>query len=180
MLQTGMLLLAEPYLLDPNFKRAAILIVDHHEEGTVGFVLTHPLDWRITDVINGFPDYEGAMYFGGPVQRDTLHFVHTLGEAVPESIHVKDELYWGGDFATLVLKVQSGEANPGNTKFFLGYSGWSSGQLAEEFDAETWVAAPLELDLVLNTPHDQIWPKAMRRLGNTFGVIGQMDEESLN
>lgn len=180
MLAKGTFLLAQPYLLDPNFKRAAILLVDHEDEGSVGFVLTHPLDWRITDVIDGFPDYEGAMYFGGPVQRDTLHFVHTLGSAIPESIPVQDDLYWGGDFATLVLKVQAGEAHPGNTKFFLGYSGWSQGQLDGELNDDTWLTAPLQLDLVFETPHDQIWPKAMRRLGNAFGVISEMDEESLN
>ena len=177
---TGNLLLAEPYLLDSNFRRSAIAVVDHHEDGTVGFVLNHPLDWRVSDVIDGFPAFDSFMGYGGPVQRDTLHFLHSVGDRLPESILVQENLWWGGDFERLTGLIDDGFVTPQDVRFFLGYSGWSEGQLKEELDANTWVVGALTNQLVFETPHDQVWPKAMRRLGNTYGVISEMDEESLN
>ncbi len=180
MLKSGMLLLAQPYLLDPNFKRSVIALVDHHASGSVGFVLNHPLDWRVSDVIQGFPDFNAFMNFGGPVQRDTLHFLHTLGAALSDSIHVIDDIYWGGDFEQLSGMIEMGTATPAEVKFFLGYSGWSEGQLEEEMLTDTWITTELREDIVFQTEPDQIWPLSMRRLGNTFEVLSHMDEESLN
>lgn len=179
-LKNGITLLAEPFMADSNFKRSAIALVDHHEEGSVGFVLNHPLDWKITDMVNGFPSFDEMMSFGGPVQRDTLHFLHTLGSDIPESIHVKDNIYWGGDFERLTTLIQNGIATPENTRFFLGYSGWSPGQLEEEMNSNTWVVAELNEELIFKTEPKSAWSLAMNRLGNTYGVISQMDEESLN
>ena len=180
MLKTGITLLAEPYLIDPNFKRSAVAIVDHHAEGSVGFVLNHPLDWRVSDVMNNFPDFDDFMSFGGPVQRNTLHFLHRLGPVINDSIHVVGDIYWGGDFEQLTAKIEVGEADPSNVRFFLGYSGWEAGQLEYEMLHDSWVITELTTDLIFETPSDQVWPKAMRRLGNTFGIISDMDEESLN
>ena len=179
-LRAGSLLLAEPYLLDPNFKRTAIVLADHHEEGTVGFVLNRKLDWRINEVINGFPDFDDFLYYGGPVQRDTLHFMHTLGSDIADAIHVAGDMYWGGSFEQMTYAVMGGTATPDNTKFFLGYSGWSPGQLEGEVGEGTWVVSDALKRFVFDTPADQVWSRAMRRLGNTYGVIGDMDEEMLN
>ena len=179
-LKAGTLLLAEPYLLDPNFRRAAIALVDHHDEGTVGFVINHPLDWRVTDVMDGFPDFAGFLGYGGPVQRDTLHFLHTLGERLGPSEHVGDGVYWGGDFEVLTGMIRDGIADERHVRFFLGYSGWDAGQLAGELADNTWVTAALTADLLFDVPADQTWSRAMDRLGDAYGVIGRMDEESLN
>ena len=176
----GTLLLAEPYLLDPNFKRTAIALVDHHAEGTVGFVINRPLDWRITDVVNGFPDFTAPLSYGGPVQRDTLHFLHTLGDRLGESEHVADGVYWGGDFEILTGLIADGVADASQVRFFLGYSGWDAGQLAEEMRGTTWVTAGLTADLIFDLPAEQVWPRALDRLGDAYGVIAQMGEESLN
>lgn len=176
----GTLLLAEPYLLDPNFKRAAIALVDHRDEGTVGFVINHPLDWRVTDVLDGFPDFDAFLSYGGPVQRETLHFLHTLGDRLGEVEHVSDGVYWGGDFDVLTALIEDGAADERHVRFFLGYSGWDAGQLAAEMRQNTWVCGALTADLLFGTRAEQVWPRAMDRLGDAYGVIGQMGEESLN
>lgn len=179
-LSAGSLLLAEPYLLDPNFRRAAIALVDHHEEGTVGFVINHLLDWRVTDVMDGFPDFAGPLAYGGPVQRDTLHFLHTLGDSLGETEHIGDGVFWGGDFEVLTALIADGAADERSVRFFLGYSGWDAGQLAAEMQEITWVTSALTADLLFDVPADQVWPKAMDRLGDAYGVIAQMGEENLN
>ncbi len=180
MLATGQLLLAEPFLLDPNFRRSAIALVDVHDEGTVGFVLSQQLDLRVPMLLRDFPNFDARVSSGGPVQRDTLHFVHTLGELVDDAIHISGDLYWGGDFAQLTLLIAEGIADEHTVRFFLGYSGWSPGQLEEEMAEKTWVTSPLSEDLIFHTPPDLVWSKGMRRMGNTYTVIGSMEAEALN
>lgn len=179
-IRPGILLLAEPFLLDPNFKRAAIAVVDHHPEGTVGFVLNAVTSARVDELLTDFPSFDGLVYLGGPVQQDTLHFVHTLGALLDGAHAIRNELWWGGDFAQLTELIQTGIADTSNVRFFLGYSGWSDGQLEEEILEGTWVFAELTSDLVFHTPYDKVWPTAMKRLGNTYAIIGEMEEEPLN
>ena len=179
-IRPGLLLLAEPFLLDPNFKRAAIAVVDHRPEGTVGFVLNALTSARVEDLLADFPAFDGNVYIGGPVQQDTLHYVHTLGNLLGDAQEIREELWWGGDFEELTQLVATGIADSTNVRFFLGYTGWSEGQLEEECREGTWVFADLTSDLVFGTPPDRIWPKAMQRLGNTYAIIGEMEDEPLN
>ena len=70
----GKVLIAEPFLEDPNFKRTAVMICDHSlEEGTVGFILNRPIEMRIDEVLEDFPEFDAEVYFGGPVKTDTIH-----------------------------------------------------------------------------------------------------------
>lgn len=180
MLNPGQLLLAEPFLLDPNFQRSAVAVVDTHDEGTVGFVLSQPLDLQVAQLLRDFPDFDAVVSNGGPVQRDTLHFLHTLGPLIDDSIHVQDDLYWGGDFSRLTLLLAEGLADEHTVKFFLGYSGWSPGQLEDELAEGTWVVGDLTDDLIFETSPSEVWGKAMGRLGNTHSVIGTMEAMALN
>ena len=180
MIRAGQLLLAEPFLLDPNFRRAAVALVDHHLEGTVGFVLNQLTLAKVTDLLSDFPDFAGQVFLGGPVQQDSLHYLHVLGDYIPDSQPIIGDLCWGGDFGQLTELVSIGVANETNLRFFLGYSGWSPGQLEEECAEKTWMSTQLTPDLLFATAADQVWPKAIKRLGNTYTVIGDMEVESLN
>ena len=71
---SGKVLLAEPFMLDPNFKRSAVLLCEHSEEGSVGFIMNKPLNMRIDELIDGFPEFDSEVFFGGPVQTDTIHY----------------------------------------------------------------------------------------------------------
>lgn len=176
----GQLLLAEPFLLDPNFSRSGVVLVDVHDEGTVGFVLTQPLDVKLPKLLRDFPDFDATVSTGGPVQQDTLHFIHTLGDVIENSLPIVENLCWGGDFEHLTLLIAEGIADAGNVRFFLGYSGWSPGQLEAEIEEKTWVTADLTNDLIFSTPPDQVWSRSMKRLGSVYAVIGAMDQEPLN
>ena len=180
MFKPGQLLLAEPYLLDPNFKRAAVLLVDCHEEGTVGFVLNRPLEYQVAELIHDFPSHPNPVFAGGPVQNDTLHFVHMLGDYIPNSIKISEQLYWGGDLDALKDAIEADIASSNNLRFFLGYSGWSPGQLDEEMAEKTWIISESTPELIFSTHHERIWSKAMELRSTTHGVIGTLDEESLN
>ena len=98
----GQLLISEPNILDPNFKRSVILLTDHNEIESVGFILNQPTKVRINDLIDEFPYFDSPVYIGGPVQKETLHFIHSMGDLIDGSIHVVDNLYWSGNFQTLI------------------------------------------------------------------------------
>jgi putative transcriptional regulator len=68
MIKSGQLLVAEPFMLDPYFRRAVILLCEHHDEGSVGFILNKKTDMKVNDLINTFPTFDAEVFYGGPVQ----------------------------------------------------------------------------------------------------------------
>ncbi len=175
----GDILLAEPFMLDPNFKRAVVLLCSHsHEEGSIGYILNRPLDMRIDELIDDFPEFDSMAFFGGPVQTDTIHYVHNLGELVEDSIKISDGVYWGGNFEKLKFLISSGLILPHNIRFFVGYSGWSESQLDDEMDYGSWVLADMHANYLFKTKPDELWQQVMYNKGDAYTVISQMPELS--
>jgi putative transcriptional regulator len=177
-IKTGNLLLAEPFMLDPNFKRSVILLCDHsREDGTVGFILNKPLDMPLNDLVADFPDFKAQVYFGGPVSTNTIHYVHNLGDILDESVEVGRGVYWGGDFEKLKFLVTSQLIKPGNIRFFVGYTGWSPGQLNQELDYRSWIPAEMDSNYLFKSKPQGLWNQIMYNKGNLYSVIAQMPEE---
>jgi putative transcriptional regulator len=105
----GNLLIAEPTILgDISFNRSIILLADHTEEGSIGFILNKPLDYTISDLL---PEIEKPLrvYNGGPVEQDNLYFIHKIPELIPESIEISNGMFWGGDFRSVIKLINDGE-----------------------------------------------------------------------
>ena len=173
---TGKVLLAEPFMQDPNFKRAAILLTDYSEEGSVGFILNKQLDMRIDSLVADFPEFDSIVFYGGPVQTDTIHYIHDVGDLLEKSTLIADGIYWGGDFKKLKVLISTGLIEPKNIRFYVGYSGWSEGQLDEELETGSWVVADMDANYLFQTNHEALWQKIMSDKGNTFQVISQMPD----
>ena len=97
-IKKGKLLIAEPSIIgDISFNRSIILLADHNNEGSIGFILNKPLDYCLGDLI---PEIESNLpiYNGGPVQQDNLYFIHKVAELIPESIEISEGLFWSGNF----------------------------------------------------------------------------------
>ncbi|HYD90409.1 MAG TPA: YqgE/AlgH family protein, partial [Flavobacterium sp.] len=94
-IKPGTLLLAEPFMPDPNFKRTVVLICEHNEDGTLGFILNRETELKLNDAVDGIENFESTLYFGGPVQTDSLHFLHPF-EELEGSVKVAEGIYWGG------------------------------------------------------------------------------------
>lgn len=175
--QRGTLLLSEPYLADPNFERTAILLTEHNEEGSVGFILNKPSDSRVSEVMDTMKDFDSRIYIGGPVQQDTLHFIHRV-PILEDAIEIGNSLFWGGDFEQLTSLIETHQANVLDIKFFLGYSGWSPGQLEEELKMDSWIVSDQVSDaLVFETNPELMWKEAMRSLGGRFSVYSNYPED---
>ena len=82
---------------DVSFNRSIVLLADHTEEGSIGFILNKPLDYTIHDLI---PEIKAnfKIYNGGPVEQDNLYFIHKVPELIPNSIEISLGIFWGGDF----------------------------------------------------------------------------------
>jgi putative transcriptional regulator len=140
-LQKGDLLVAEPFMKDPSFKRTVTLICEHNTEGTLGLVLSRPSIFRVNEMIPNFPAFQSTVFYGGPVGLDRLNFIHSYGDIIQGSMHIKDNLYWNGDFEQLKMLIKERQILPHNIKFFAGYAGWEAGQLNEEMQDHSWIVS---------------------------------------
>ena len=169
-LQKGRLLLSEPYLADPNFERTVILLTEHNEEGSVGFILNKPSESHVSEVIDDLKGLEAQIYIGGPVQQDTLHFIHRHGD-LEDAIELENGIYWGGNFEQLLTLIDDQRLSLTEIKFFLGYSGWSPDQLQEELKLNSWIVSDrVSQEVIFETLPDQMWKRALQELGGRFSV----------
>ena len=167
----GILLIADPFLKDPNFLRTVVFLCDHKEEGSFGFVLNRKYDNTLDELL---PDIEGLklpVFYGGPVQVDSIHFLHQYPEQIPGGVEVMKGVYWGGDFEKAVEFIKSGTMNANKIRFFIGYSGWSDGQLLDEIKEKTWLTVKATRKLVFHNQYTQIWKDSLKQLGGDYEMM---------
>lgn len=172
----GTILLAEPFSLDSNFKRTAVVLTEHDAEGTIGFIINKRMDLQISEVLNEFPEIESDLYFGGPVGTDSLHYLHNVGDLLEGSIKISTGVYWGGDIDKLKFLIESKLVDEKNIRFYIGYSGWSSGQLESEMEAGSWVMANLHANYIFKSHPEKLWQQIMNNKGNIYSVIAKMPD----
>jgi putative transcriptional regulator len=156
---------------DPNFKRSVILLCDHTDEGSFGLILNRPLKVEEDDLSSQLSGYSSGLSFGGPVQPNTLHFVHQLGEYITDSEQIDKTLYWGGDFDRLKQVSSLRPLQQAELKFFLGYSGWGEGQLEAEAENGDWIIAPNSTEIIFEVAAEKMWSTVLRRLGGEYAWI---------
>jgi len=161
---------------DSNFKRAAVLLCEHSEEGSIGFIMNKELDMRVDELIAGFPEFNAQAFFGGPVQTDTVHYIHNVGDLLEDSRKVANGVWWGGSFEKLKFLISTQLITPANIRFFIGYSGWSEGQLADEINWGSWVAADMHPNYIFKSKPDSLWSQIMANKGDAFSIIATMPD----
>ena len=135
----GILLISDPFLKDPNFMRTVVFLCEHREQGSFGFVLNRRYENTIDEIIPELEGFKLPVYYGGPVQTDTLHFLHQYPDQIPGSVEVIKGVYWGGDFDMVVQMIKKAEIDQNKIRFFIGYSGWGGGQLSDELTEKSWL-----------------------------------------
>jgi putative transcriptional regulator len=175
----GSLLAAQPYLGDPHFEQTVILLTEHGEEGSVGFVVNKSLEIDFDDLVLKFPKFQSKIYHGGPVQEDNLYFIHRKGDLIPGSIQIHGDLYWGGDIDPLKDLISMKLIGPQDIRFFLGYSGWTSGQLMDEVRNHSWIILESDTVSVLDDSPDALWSKIMHLAGGDFPLFANGPEDPM-
>ncbi|MBL7942814.1 MAG: YqgE/AlgH family protein, partial [Flavobacteriales bacterium] len=161
----GQVLLSEPFLNDPYFRRTVIFLCEHNDEGSFGFVLNNYIDVELDQIMENMPQFEGRISIGGPVKNSNLYYIHTLGPEIEESVEVIPGIYMGGNFESLRDRLINGKISKSQIRFFVGYSGWSPRQLEDEMSHKSWVVADISKDLVMNTEDKDLWRTIMKGLG---------------
>ncbi|SFD33596.1 YqgE/AlgH family protein [Spirosoma endophyticum] len=166
----GDLLIAEPFMGDTNFERSVILVCEHSPAGTFGLVLNQLTDIHLGDVIEDIqPDL--PLFVGGPVQQNTLHFIHRRPDLIDSSIRLREGLYWSGDFDEIKRAINVGTLSERDIRFFIGYSGWSEGQLDAELSQKAWIISSTSADFLFDTPTKEFWRGVLKRMGGEYKSI---------
>jgi putative transcriptional regulator len=175
--EKGRLLISEPYLPDPNFERTIILLCENNEDGSFGFVLNKPSLANVNEVMDDIKGYDLPAMVGGPVQQDTLHFLHRF-PALEDSVEILPGIFWGGNFERLVFLLDTKQMPHKDIKFFLGYSGWTAGQLEEEIAQDSWIVSDrVSEELVFDTAPDAMWKKTLTIMGGRFSVYSNYPKD---
>ncbi len=167
----GILLIAEPFLKDPNFIRTVVFLCEHKEEGSFGFVLNKLFEQTLDKLILKLEGHHFPVYYGGPVQLDTIHFLHQYPDLIPGSFKVCDNIYWGGDFETVKALIKSGRIDHNKIKFFIGYSGWGYGQLNTELQEKNWLPVTATENLVFKTSSTEVWKRSLFLKGGEYEML---------
>lgn len=167
----GILLIADPFLKDPNFLRTVVILCEHKQEGSFGLVLSKQIEQRLGQLITELEGHDLPVYYGGPVQMNTIHFLHQYPDLIPDAQRISSDIYWGGNFETVSALIKNKSIDPGKIKFFVGYSGWGDGQLSDELKEKSWLTVSATKKLVFNTQHDEIWKGSLQQLGGDYEMM---------
>ena len=167
----GVLLIADPFLKDPNFMRTVVFLTEHREDGTIGFVLNRQYENTLDELIPEIEGHKIPVYYGGPVQMNTIHFLHRYNDIIPGGVEVMKDVYWGGDFDAVIDLINSGKAETEKIRFYIGYSGWSPGQLDTEMNEKTWLTVEAARSLIFHPNAEDIWKDSLKHLGGEYEMM---------
>lgn len=167
----GSILLAHPVLKDPNFRRTAILMSTHGAEGAMGIVLNRPLGKRLGEMKGDFaigPLSATPIYTGGPVQTEQL--ILAAWQAREDAF----QLHFGID-PERAEQMLSDEST--RLRAYLGYSGWSAGQLENELECGTWIVSSPPTDLLDRPAEEDLWRSLLADEGGEWKLMADEPDE---
>jgi len=168
---SGILLISDPFLKDPNFMRTVVFLCEHQEQGSFGFVLNRKYENTIDELIPELEGHKIPLFYGGPVQMDTIHFLHQYPEEITGGQEVMKGIYWGGDFDKVLEMIKNNEINENKIRFFIGYSGWNDGQLSSELGEKSWLTVKATRKLVFHRNYKEIWKDSLKHLGGEYEIM---------
>lgn len=167
---TGQLLVASPRLVDPNFARTVVALLNHDEHGAMGLVINRPTEMPVSDHLPEWVDRlvsPPVVFYGGPVEQSV-------------AIGLRQS-FDPGDGATPLpgvgmVDLAEGEAQEarGRIRVFAGYSGWGPGQLEDEIEEESWIIVPGFAEDVFSLSPDRLWAEVLGRQGGKIALLASM------
>ena len=170
--QKGRILISDPFAGDDFFERSVVYLCEHSEEGSFGFVLNNLVEINLQELNLAFPSINISLSTGGPVETQSLFFLHSLGNELNLSSQITEDIFIGGDFDQLYKKLTPEHIEKNQVRFFLGYSGWSAGQLEEEIAQNAWVVADVKNGTeIMELHHPDAWKYFMEKLGSKYKIM---------
>lgn len=175
-LAPGSLLIAEPPLWDPNFRRSIILLCEHTLDGSFGLVLNRPAGVRVSEAAIIDLPFDADLWVGGPVQMDSLHVLHPYDD-LDGALPVVDGVYWGGDFESMLDGIRGGWIDPNRARFFVGYAGWETGQLDAEIEEQSWLVRKATREMIFSESGDTLWRSTLRKMGGEYALLSTFPDD---
>jgi len=166
-------LVAAPSLLDPNFHRSVVLLVEHHAQGALGFVINRPATATLGALFGELGldpasdvAVDAPVMVGGPVSPNTGWIVMDWaeGQAARDDVVVVAGGIGVSTSRDVLASIARGEG-PARHLLVLGYAGWGPGQLDDEIRAGAWIPVDLDARIVFDLPFDGRWRAALAVLG---------------
>lgn len=164
----GRVLLSEPLMGDYYFGRSVVLLAEHNEEGSFGLIVNKTVDTKFNEILPDFPEFDSQLFLGGPVETNRLFILHTLGDKISDSIEIIKGLYWGGNLDDIKEMISLNLVNSKNIRFFIGYSGWSAGQLENELKRNSWVITRATSEKIFTKSPENLWDDLVKKLGDDY------------
>jgi len=166
--QRGKVLISQPFMSDGCFRRSVVLLTEYSKDTVIGFVLNKPLLISIDDLTDDFPAGDFQLSIGGPVATNTLHYLHTFSH-IPDAIEVVNGIYWGGKIEVVRQLLSISVMKSDQIRFFLGYSGWTAGQLDDELKKNSWLVGDIRPAKIIHPSHD-LWQESVKRMGEPYQI----------
>jgi putative transcriptional regulator len=171
----GALLVAAPGLLDPNFRRTVVYLIEHRERGSLGVVLNRPSDVALRDVLPTWAPLStqpSAVFVGGPVDGRTALCLAAV-RAGHDPAGIDGLVAVNGPVALVDLDGDPDALAPRvrGVRIFAGYAGWEAGQLAGEVSRGDWFVVPALPDDVLTGQGPALWARVLRRQGVPLALL---------
>jgi putative transcriptional regulator len=170
---SGQLLLASPTLMDPNFRRAVVLIGVHSEEGAMGVVLNRPSEVTVGEAVPALEqvlEEREPVYVGGPVQPSSIVFLAEFLDPSPAGLLVLGRIGFPAPDADIDELTEA----TARGRVFAGYAGWGEGQLDAEVDQGDWIAHSAVPDDVFTEAPEELWSNVLTRKGGSYALIARM------
>ncbi len=174
--EKGKILISAPHLTD-FFHRSVVFMVEHTEDGSIGFVVNKPVKLKVNEIIEDFPEFNAPVLLGGPVQTDLINFIHKAGNIIEGTYEIQDGIFWGGNYESLKALVSSKAVNPEDFLFMLGYAGWSPNQLNGELANNAWFLTHSSKDIIFTDKKETLWQDILKKMGGEFAVISSFPED---
>jgi putative transcriptional regulator len=169
----GQLLIAGPGLLDPNFWRTVVLVVEHNDDGALGLVLNRPSDTTVAESVPSLEelvDGDEPLFIGGPVQPSSVIVLARLeepGEAALIAFADVGVIGAGSDSDPSPAGVRQGRA-------FVGHAGWGAGQLDAELERGDWITQQARREDAFTDQPGELWTVVLTRMGGSYALVARM------
>lgn len=173
----GRLLVGVPFLPDAYFRRSVVLLCAHDDGGSFGFVLNRRIDMKVDDLLQDMPAVSSRVGIGGPVESNSLFYLHTLGPRIEGSMEVTDGIHMGGDVEQLRAVLSADKRLAKHVRFFVGYSGWDAGQLEGEIERRSWLVRPADRKIVMGLEEGGLWQGMLRGMGPEYAALANFPED---
>lgn len=169
--EKGSLLLSDPFEQGLHFTRSVVIVCSYDTHGALGLVLNNYISIPAADIHPNLKHYLGQISIGGPMEKNSLFYIHQF-EGLSNSMKIKDDLYFGGDFDQLIKCIEQNSKATHQARFCVGYSGWAFGQIEEELNRNAWIVVnDYQTNELMDSMNKTLWHDLMKKQGAKYEIL---------